>query len=58
MTIPYIATGIFTPICGFITDKYGKRMYFLFFACSLLMFDFAYMFLSPRNTSSDDLTLI
>jgi len=48
--IPYIMTIIITPLCGWITDKFGKRLHVLGFGIIILLFVYAFFFfISSEN---------
>jgi len=48
--VPYIITGVFTPLNGWITDIFGKRLHILFFGSFILTgVNLSYLFVSSTN---------
>jgi len=48
--VPYIITGVFTPIHGWITDVFGRRLHNLFCGCLLLIgVNFFFLFVNSTN---------
>ena len=52
MMIPYITTAVLTPLCGYVTDVFGKRLHIFSVGIMILLSFSIFYFFLPDDTSN------